>query len=350
MVTPAVDVADTRKLDAETRYKLVTLPVETRPDREFASVLRAERRWPPSPSPRGAPSSASRSVRSTSPSSRSAHRRGPSNRSPHATERWSPATRSPSSRRPKPSARSNSVRARETAAGGPSAAGGVHVTPEEQVDATTPVTDGTSEDTESSSAPADSSEPTPTGSDETGPGAVADRSDADAPGIQTLEADEDGEPPADPTREDLETLAETDLDDLTGTDVTLDGSKDDGESDGEPTDDGGHRGRGGADGGDTVDKETASDDTEDDSTSGDGPVPSSDDANAADTDDGDWSVVVDQRRDEDDRSQSRSDGTGRARRPAPSAERSLSLAAVFLVCTGGSSRRSPRRPGTRRSK
>ena len=171
------------------------------------------------------------------------------------------------------------MRARETAAGGPSAAGGAHVTPEEQVDATTPVTDGTSEDTESSSAPADSSEPTPTGSDEAGPGAVADRSDADAPGIQTLEADEsgdaaavekpdgdagsgenadrgaetarttndrdeasgdeDGEPPADLTREDPETLAGTDLDDLTGTDVTLDGSKDDGESDGEPTDHGG---------------------------------------------------------------------------------------------------------------
>ena len=41
VVTLAIDAADTRKLDAQTRYKLVTLPVEARPDREFASVLRA---------------------------------------------------------------------------------------------------------------------------------------------------------------------------------------------------------------------------------------------------------------------------------------------------------------------
>ncbi|MFB6138819.1 MAG: hypothetical protein ABEJ26_00100 [Halosimplex sp.] len=41
VATLAIDAADTRKLDAEDDYKLVTLPVETRPDREFASVLRA---------------------------------------------------------------------------------------------------------------------------------------------------------------------------------------------------------------------------------------------------------------------------------------------------------------------
>lgn len=41
VATLAIDAADTRKLDAEGGYKLVTLPVETRPDREFASVLRA---------------------------------------------------------------------------------------------------------------------------------------------------------------------------------------------------------------------------------------------------------------------------------------------------------------------
>jgi len=41
VVTLAVDAADTRKLDAGERYKLVTLPVETRPDREFVSLLRA---------------------------------------------------------------------------------------------------------------------------------------------------------------------------------------------------------------------------------------------------------------------------------------------------------------------
>ncbi|QLH80384.1 TrkA C-terminal domain-containing protein [Halosimplex pelagicum] len=40
VATLAIDAADTRKLDAEGEYKLVTLPVETRPDREFASVLR----------------------------------------------------------------------------------------------------------------------------------------------------------------------------------------------------------------------------------------------------------------------------------------------------------------------
>ena len=41
VVTLAVDAADTRKLDDGERYKLVTLPVETRPDREFVSLLRA---------------------------------------------------------------------------------------------------------------------------------------------------------------------------------------------------------------------------------------------------------------------------------------------------------------------
>jgi len=41
VVTLAVDAADTRKLDDQTEYRLVTLPVETRPDREFASLLRA---------------------------------------------------------------------------------------------------------------------------------------------------------------------------------------------------------------------------------------------------------------------------------------------------------------------
>ena len=41
VVTLAVDAADTRKLDDGDQYKLVTLPVETRPDREFVSLLRA---------------------------------------------------------------------------------------------------------------------------------------------------------------------------------------------------------------------------------------------------------------------------------------------------------------------
>jgi len=41
VVTVAIDAADTPKLDPETTYKLVTLPVQERPDREFASLLRA---------------------------------------------------------------------------------------------------------------------------------------------------------------------------------------------------------------------------------------------------------------------------------------------------------------------
>lgn len=41
VVTLAVDAAETGKLDADTEYRLVTLPVESRPDREFASLLRA---------------------------------------------------------------------------------------------------------------------------------------------------------------------------------------------------------------------------------------------------------------------------------------------------------------------
>jgi hypothetical protein len=41
VVTIAIDAADTPKLDPQERYRLVTLPVEDRPDREFASLLRA---------------------------------------------------------------------------------------------------------------------------------------------------------------------------------------------------------------------------------------------------------------------------------------------------------------------
>jgi hypothetical protein len=40
-VTLAIDAADTPKIDPETEYRLVTLPVTDRPDREFASLLRA---------------------------------------------------------------------------------------------------------------------------------------------------------------------------------------------------------------------------------------------------------------------------------------------------------------------
>jgi len=41
VVTVAVDATETSKLDPTERYKLVTLPVQERPDREFASLLRA---------------------------------------------------------------------------------------------------------------------------------------------------------------------------------------------------------------------------------------------------------------------------------------------------------------------
>ncbi|WP_255148796.1 hypothetical protein [Halorarius halobius] len=41
LVTLAVDAADVSALDQTTRYRLVTLPVEPRSDREFASLLRA---------------------------------------------------------------------------------------------------------------------------------------------------------------------------------------------------------------------------------------------------------------------------------------------------------------------
>ncbi|WP_431357504.1 TrkA C-terminal domain-containing protein [Haloarcula laminariae] len=41
VVTIAVDADDTSKLDPTREYKLVTLPVQDRPDREFASLLRA---------------------------------------------------------------------------------------------------------------------------------------------------------------------------------------------------------------------------------------------------------------------------------------------------------------------
>jgi hypothetical protein len=41
VVTVAIDATDTPKVDPRKRYRLVTLPVEDRPDREFASLLRA---------------------------------------------------------------------------------------------------------------------------------------------------------------------------------------------------------------------------------------------------------------------------------------------------------------------
>ncbi|AQL43483.1 hypothetical protein BV210_12615 [Halorientalis sp. IM1011] len=41
IVTLAVDAADTPRLDTDTEYRLLTLPVESRTDREFASLLRA---------------------------------------------------------------------------------------------------------------------------------------------------------------------------------------------------------------------------------------------------------------------------------------------------------------------
>ncbi|SFR93214.1 hypothetical protein SAMN05216559_1243 [Halomicrobium zhouii] len=41
VVTVAIDAADTPKLNPADRYKLVTLPVQDRPDREFASLLRS---------------------------------------------------------------------------------------------------------------------------------------------------------------------------------------------------------------------------------------------------------------------------------------------------------------------
>jgi hypothetical protein len=41
VVTIAIDAADTPKIDPRQQYRLVTLPVEDRPEREFASLLRA---------------------------------------------------------------------------------------------------------------------------------------------------------------------------------------------------------------------------------------------------------------------------------------------------------------------
>ena len=41
VVTVAIDATDTPKVDPTKRYRLVTLPVDDRPDREFASLLRA---------------------------------------------------------------------------------------------------------------------------------------------------------------------------------------------------------------------------------------------------------------------------------------------------------------------
>ncbi|WP_436928522.1 TrkA C-terminal domain-containing protein [Halosimplex halobium] len=260
VATLAIDAADTRKLDAEGEYKLVTLPVETRPDREFASVLRAADETMAAVTvaagsdlagqPVGALDVTVVAVRPES---------GPVEPLPGRDRTLAAGDAVYLVAAPE------AIRKVEAAAGprdgaapeGPAATGPA-LSPDEQVDAGRTVgaasTDDGTDDTGTppEAAPSESD----TGADgETPPaGSAADPlADADAPGIETLETDEpdgqsngappgdeppavddagsvdagpgadDGpdEPPVDPTREELADLPGTDVDELTGADETV---------------------------------------------------------------------------------------------------------------------------------
>ena len=260
IVTLAVDAADTRKLDDSTEYRLVTLPVETRPDREFTSLLRA----------------ADETMAAVEVAERSSLTGQPVG----ALDVSIVAIRPPEGAvEPLPGrtrllaagdclyviATPEAIRKVEGAARASTAEPGSAMPPERRVDATTPVA-GSSGDTPGAVAGpggATDEEPPEEGAagesaPETGEtvGTADTLDDADAPGIQALEPDDGtengeadgdtgggaangeggdgatgedagGEPDdtAEPTREDLADLPGTDPDELTGADVaeSLDG-------------------------------------------------------------------------------------------------------------------------------
>ncbi|MFC7196711.1 TrkA C-terminal domain-containing protein [Halosimplex aquaticum] len=365
VVTLAVDAADTRKLDAETRYKLVTMPVESRPDREFASVLRAADETmaavtvadgsPLVGQPVGAIDVTVVAIRP---------REGPVEPLP-ARDRILTAddalylVAAPEAIRKVEQAASSAVGGPTADPTVPTAGSGAELAPDEQVDATTPVA-GESPDRDGATRAVDDRESAPDGSadlpadgapgsgtatapaesadapfepaDSTDVGApsepsesadVDDLSDADAPGIRTLEADQpdgngeraaaatddsapasgSGDDPSDgkPTREDLDDLAGVDVDDLTGTDVAVDA---DGEPDEQP-----NESADGADVDDPVDEptvdepavdESAADDPTDDEEFGEADDADGEEFDSDDSgDDGGWTVAVDERRDAD---------------------------------------------------
>ncbi|WP_436907644.1 TrkA C-terminal domain-containing protein [Halosimplex marinum] len=281
VATLAIDAADTRKLDAEEGYKLVTLPVETRPDREFASVLRAADETMAAVTvaagsdlvdqPVGALDVTVVAVRPES---------GPVEPLPGRDRALAAGDAVYVVAAPE------AIRKVEAAAGprdgaapeGPAATGAA-LSPDEQVDPGRTVGgESTGDGADDAEAPSGAA---PSGSDagaggETPPAesAADPLADADAPGIEALEADRtesangdptadeaaavdetaavdgaesvdagpgtDGtpdEPPAEPTREDLADLPGTDVDELTGADEATGDASDSSAADADPGDD-----------------------------------------------------------------------------------------------------------------
>ncbi|WP_209452207.1 potassium transporter TrkA [Halosimplex halophilum] len=364
VATLAIDAADTRKLDAEAGYKLVTLPVETRPDREFASVLRAADETMAAVTvaagsdlagqPVGALDVTVVAVRPES---------GPVEPLPGRDRALAAGdavyvVAAPEAIRKVEAA----ARPRDGPAPAGPAATGAALSPDEQVDPGRTVGEASTGDgPDGAGTP---SEAAPAGSDagadgETPPAesAADPLADADAPGIEALEADErdgqsngdpsgeetgavdettavddagsedagpgpdDGpdEPPAEPTREDLADLPGTDVDELTGADEAVgdvpDSSADDADSDDERDAPGDEDGTGDADEavGDDWEPlaEPSPDEPPDDATGsddgegvtgpdGDGEPDGDDGEDSGGSDDSDWTVALDQRREDDE--------------------------------------------------
>mgnify|MGYP000097271487 CR=1 FL=1 len=317
VATLAIDAADTRKFHAEGGYKLVTLPVETRPDREFASVLRVAEETMAAVTvgagselagqPVGALDVTVVAVRPES---------GPVEPLPARDRALASGdavylVAAPEAIRKVEAAATPQEGFDDAAGAGPTDATGAALTPDEQIDPGRAVGEGQ----------ADTEAPDASGRAETTPAesAADPLADADAPGIETLEPAEpdaqsndgpaedkpaqqedstadsggegteadgadpeaDGVPddkPADPTREDRADTPAIDADGPTGTDDEADGgdweaTAESGAPDGEVADD------------------VESDDRAADAEPGD-------DGDADESDGSDWTVALDQRRDD----------------------------------------------------
>ncbi|QPV61305.1 potassium transporter TrkA [Halosimplex litoreum] len=319
VATLAIDAADTRKLDTEGEYKLVTLPVETRPDREFASVLRAAEETMAAVTvgagsdlagqPVGALDVTVVAVRPAS---------GPVEPLPDRDRALAPrdavyVVAAPEAIRKVEAA----ATPRDGADPEDADATGAALTPDEQIEP------GRSVGEESAGADTATDTPGQEANGQTPPESAADPlADADAPGIEALEPDEpdvsgngesdeadaptpsepdereaadtDGplaDPSAEPSREELADLPGTDVDDLPGADA---GGTDDQTPVGDDWEPIAEPGASGASNEETSEPE-ASD--EDETDGGD----TSDEDDATDESGGsDWTVAVDQRREDDE--------------------------------------------------
>jgi hypothetical protein len=318
VATLAIDAADTRKLDAEGEYKLVTLPVETRPDREFASVLRTAEETMAAVTvgagsdlagqPVGALDVTVVAVRPAS---------GPVEPLPDRDRALAPrdavyVVAAPEAIRKVEAA----ATPRDGADPEDPDATGAALTPDEQIDPGRAV----GEESAGTDTPGQGA------NGETPPESAADPlADADAPGIEALEpdvsangasdeadarppsepderetsdtADTLADPPVEPSREELADLPGTDVDDLPGADV---GGTDDQAPVGDDRETIAEPGASGA----SNEGTSESDASDEDETDGDDATDegdTSDEDDATDESNGsDWTVAVDQRREDDE--------------------------------------------------